>query len=241
MSFLFQDLFLFEILKAIGIKNIIMFFSALLLFLLFEKLIIRPLIEIPVKEYSGDTSSNIKRETLEEKRINTEYYYDKAIRKMIKKKCSSRILRGKSLLEGYTWDSPKGTIAIKGIFNDGGMLRPLYVSALNFEIASLNGIGKEPIKNPFEFGREEADKNDYNIIVTNNYIINKDAVNYDECTYNSAFIQLSRKTYVLTNGEIGLKEFSEFYDGLEQKTNEPISVVYTGFRGGLRVKEIERK
>lgn len=227
---MFADFILFKILSAIGIKNIIMFFSALLLFLLFEKLIVKPFVEIPIEK-------NL-RKTPKENRVNTEYYYEKALRKIIKKKCSRRILEGKSLQDGYIWYSPKGNIAIKGIFNEGGMLRPLYVSPFDFKIASLNGIGKEPVENPFEMRSKETKENDYNIIITNNYVIYD--YDYSKCTYNSSFIHLFGNTFILTNGEIGLKEFAEFYDGLE-KTNKPIMLSYKIIDGRFRLKEVARK
>lgn len=204
---------LFSFFEEVGFKPIIIFLSAVGLLIIislgFKKL--SQQLEDECKYKTPYTARNYRdRRTIQ---------HDKILRKIIKKRCKQKFLIGNSLKEGYCWYSPKGTIAIKSISqhdvqHGGGMLRPLYVSLdEDFELADYSPEKKVIIENPFKFGSEEAKKCDYNIIITNNYVIDKD--DYSRCTYNSSFIHLHTNTYILTNGTLGWKEFLEFYDKLE--------------------------
>lgn len=213
---------LFSFFEEVGFKPIIIFLTAVGLLIIislgFKKL--SEQLEDECKYKTPYTARNYRdRRTIQ---------HDKILRKIIKKRCRQKILIGNSLEEGFCWYSPKGTIAIKRLLPyDYGMLRPLYVSMdEDFELADYWPEKKIIIENPFKFGSEEAKKCDYNIIITNNYVIDKD--DYSRCTYNSSFIHLHTNTYILTNGTLGWKEFLEFYDKLEDTKKVLPDLVISG-------------
>lgn len=206
---------LFSFFEEVGFKPIIIFLTAIGLLII---------ISLGLKKLSEQLEDECKYKTpytARNYRDRRTIQHDNILRKIIKKRCKQKILTGNSLKEGYCWYSPKGTIAFKSILQhyDGrlrydGMLRPLYVSLdEDFELVDDSPEKKITIENPFKFGSEEAKKYDYNIIISNNYVIDKD--DYSRCTYNSSFIHLHTNTYILTNGTLGWKEFLEFYDKLE--------------------------